>query len=1069
MKKNYRYKSGKKNVNNTADWQNPRITGRNRQRGAFQNPSMASMENCSPGEKFEFQISLDGQWDFKWAPCPALLDEGNGPWESITVPANWELEGYGIPQYSDMIYPYSHDIKTVPAINPEDNPTGIYRRVFRIPENWNLSKGSLLLRFDGIRSAAEIYLNEQYIGYTQNSYSPSEFILEDTALDKENLLTVRVYKWCAGSYLEDQDMWRMAGIIRSVSLLYQPAGGITDVYVRSRFDKFYMDCDLDVTVSIGPYDSSFGKRFLKWFITAEGQTDAVAGIPFKKLNSEAGVPETVSSSVNIQSPLQWSADEPNLYNLIVEIYDEQGKVKDKRVIEFGFRQVEIKQTADGAVFMVNGRPVKLRGVNRHDMHPLYGQAVPVEMIETDLKLMKQNNINALRCSHYPNPEAVYRIANRLGLYVMDEANIETHQLRHRIPKGREEWRKNCIDRIEHMILTHRNHPCVVIWSLGNEAGFGKTFIEMKDAVLSLDSTRPIHYENDRNLAFSDFFSLMYATVQDVERIKEYRSVNIGFAEQGKPLGWKIFPRQYRSKPVLQCEFSHAMGNSLGNFADYIDIYESVPHFAGGFIWDWADQALYKKDVQGAVFLAYGGEFGDFPNDGIFCANGLVSADRKPQPELAEVKAVYAPIAVEEIDLFRGRVRFINKHAHVDLGRYNIDWHLECNGFEEARGAVNLPEVSPGESCEVQLFNQLSDFPVTGECFLTFDVRLNKSFPWAEAGFLVTRLQSALPVQSIVDEQDGKDAGRIVWISRSDKKHLSVCSGKKTIKLNLQTGSLDTLDFGSGNILNAPLEPDFFRAPTDNEQLGAAGYIDSFFEQEKIPGWIKSFSEKMADLIYGRSWDKASSKRKIRRYKIDENKNGIRIRFFADVRGFIGKFLIEYNFDNNGGFYCRYSGVFLKEGVRFGARTVLPIQFRTIRWFGRGPQECYTDRKRGALIGCYEMDADEASYDYLMPQESGNRTDVRWVSFSDGKNSIIFRALDGNLLNFSASRYSREKTAEAKHGYELVKDQNIHVDIDLGQRGVGGSIPGFLTLSGKYKMRRFRRYAYSFSIDSEKTE
>ena len=1043
------------------DWQNPEITGRNKLTGRFQVTDDKQV------------LSLDGEWDFIWAGSPALLaeKENSGIWDTIKVPSNWELSGYGRPIYSDMTYPYSHDIKNIPAIDPDNNPTGLYQRVIKIPENWNLSEGKLVLRFEGIRSAADIFFNGKHIGYTQNSYSPAEFELCREDLAEENILSVRVYKWCAGTYLEDQDMWRMAGIIRPVSLLYQPIGGIRDVFAKCRFDEDYRDAELEVSVVIEPLKVSTGRRTLRWYLYEDGCEDILASIPGMSLDLEPEIPLTLETSVCVKSPLQWSADEPNLYQLAVEVSDEEGKIKDLRVIDFGFRQVEIRQTDDGAVFMVNGKAVKLRGVNRHNMHPCYGQAVPVSEIEADLRLMKQNNINSFRCSHYPNPEAVYRIANRLGLYVMDEANLETHQLRHIIPKDRAEWQKNCVDRMEHMVLNHRNHPCIIIWSLGNEAGFGGNFMEMKKAALALDPTRPIHYENDRPLECSDFFSLMYATVSDVKKVSEYRAVNVGFAEQGRPQGWRIPTRKYREKPFIQCEFSHAMGNSLGNFAEYIDIYESTPHIAGGYIWDWADQALYRSNDAGMEYLAYGGEFGDNPNDGIFCANGLVTADRRPQPELAEVKAVYAPIAVAEEDLSTGNVRILNRHSHIGLQRYDIAWSLSRDGKEVAAGTVSMPEIPAGESRTVKLYRELADYPTTGEGFLTFTVVLKDSQLWADTGHVVARLQ--LPLPFVDDEkgnkqkESGPDKPRIendpVWNYSIENDKIIISSVRCESWLNKWTGAIDLCDFGQGNVFLSPLEPDFFRAPTDNEQLGAAGYIDSFFEEGSVPGWCKSIAGKIADIKYGRHWDKASKERKVHAYRIKKDNDGLRIIFRMKIRGFFGSFLIVYFFSDDGTIECRYRGAAIKEGVRFGARTVLPGRFRTIRWYGRGPQECYADRKRGALIGCYEMDADEASFDYLMPQESGNRTDVRRVCFSDGTSSLLFQAANRKTLDFSASHCSREQTARARHSYELKKEPDIHVDIDWGQRGVGGSVPGFLTLMKKYRLKAFRVYDYSFSI------
>ncbi|MCK5248380.1 MAG: hypothetical protein KAJ98_00355, partial [Spirochaetaceae bacterium] len=568
--------------------------------------------------------------------------------------------------------------------------------MFQAPEEWAGRLDGVVARFDGIRSAAVVWVNGQEVGYTQDSYSPAEFIIGPYLKDGDNLIAVKVYKWCAGTYLEDQDMWRLGGIIRSVKLIAPPDGGIFDVYARCSFDRAFRDAQLDVTVTLDvPSGESVGHRTVRWYLYKTGGEDVFASSSHIDVKMIPGEKTIVETSVPVANPEKWSADNPHLYNLVTELTDADGSVLDIRSMAWGFRQVDIDPGSEATVLKVNGQPVKLYGVNRHDIHPRYGQAVPHEIIESDLILMKRHNINAVRCSHYPNPSALYEIADRLGLYVIDEANVESHGLRQHLPASLPEWTVNCVERMERMVLTHRNHPSIIIWSLGNEAGHGRNLKKMKSAALALDSTRPIHYEGDHKLDTSDLFSLMYAGVNTVKSVGRHKTVRVAVGEQGHPFGWLVTPRKYRNKPFLLCEFAHAMGNSLGNFSDYMEQIDHYPNIAGAFIWDFADQALYRKTEEGKEYLAYGGEFGEKPHDGIFCANGIFTADRKPQPEIAEVKALYSPVAVRTVDLKRGRVTLINRHAHKDLSSYEVVWVLERNGFSVAEGTIRKPDVQPG--------------------------------------------------------------------------------------------------------------------------------------------------------------------------------------------------------------------------------------------------------------------------------------------------------------------------------------------------------------------------------------
>lgn len=1080
----------------TDEWQNPRVTGRNKLPGRFQQPPLSAISDAVERRDTSWSISLDGEWDFKWFPNPgAVPDEifspENGPsdWETITVPSNWEMAGHGIPQYTNVVYPYSHDIETPPAIDPEDNPTGCYKRLFRLPEEWKDRRDGIILRFDGIRSAAVIHVNGQEVGYTQDSYSPAEFKVGTLLVDGDNLITVKVYKWCAGTYLEDQDMWRLGGIIRPVSLLAPPDGGIYDVFARCRFDSSFRDAQLDVTVAIDKLSAeNRSPRNLRWYLYETGSEDVFASSPPIRIEADHETRTVAETSVSVVEPEQWSAEHPHLYNLVVVLSDEAGAVLDVRVVPWGFRQIDIEPGPDGAKLTVNGRPVKLYGVNRHDIHPRYGQAVPRDVIESDLILMKQNNINSLRCSHYPNPSALYEIADRLGLYVIDEANVESHGLRQSLPASRNEWTDNCIDRMERMVATHRNHSCIILWSLGNEAGHGRNFMKMKKAALVLDSTRPIHYEGDHKLDTSDIFSLMYADVDIVKKIGQRKKVRVARGERGHFNGWLVSPRKYRNKPFILCEFAHAMGNSLGNFSDYMEQIDRYSNIAGAFIWDFADQALYRKTDDGDEYLAYGGEFGDTPNDGIFCANGIVTADRRPQPEISEVKALYSPVAVRDADLNQGMVVLINRHAHKDLSEYEITWVLERNGTSVAEGAIRKPDIPPGGEKKVNLFRNLAAFPSEGEGFITFSVRLKESNSWAAAGFQIAEIQLCVPdlvdsetpldaifdhlppVNTIKEDAGSSDSdlkpAAAGWHFEADSESLLVAGGGLGARINLKNGWLEVLDFGMGNVLTGPLQPDFYRAPTDNEQLGFAAFLKELLPQGLYGTRLHAFAVRTAGRIYGRGWDKAGAASLLRSRKIRSKPDGLHVVLGLSIPGFIGRVRLEYLFGEDGNLKYSLQGIPRKELIRFGTRMSLPSSYRKVLWYGLGPQECYVDRKAGALVSNHEADADELSFNYLKPQESGNRTGIRRVSFSDGGTALVFISDPDETIDFSAGFASREAISRAGHVHEIERSENIHVNVDSGQRGVGGSIPGILNLMNKYKMKPFRRYGLKYTIIKE---
>ena len=1105
-------------------WQDPENIGLNKEEGRF---------NCLPYDNFTqaftdsgnlYYVQLDGDWKFRWFPCLALLPENfyglrfrDSDWEKIPVPGNWEMEGYGVPEYFNVKYPYSHGVVCPPAIDPEDNPAGCYRRSFELPSFWKGRR--IVLRLDGVRSAARIWLNGTELGYTQNSYSPAEFVLNDYLRAGRNQLCILVYKWCAGTYLEGQ--WRMGGLFQSVWLLAEPVGGIHDFVARCRLSpgnkeaQFYLSVRLstylprEAQASLDEPEAGWGGaavlpeagiRVLNWYLHEPDSRDVFASgsVPVNYADSVDGEGLVLEFEQMVAEPRLWSAETPELYKLIVEVVDGEmqdggGGVVDMRCTDFGFRQIEIQGGGRGGVLMVNGRPVKLLGVNRHNIHPRFGQSPPAELIESDLILMKRHNINALRCSHYPNPEELYRIANRLGLYVIDEANVGSHG-RGCLPGLNPLWRDNCCDRARRMVLNHRNHPSIIMWSLGNEAGNGKNFMEMKKAILELDSSRPIHYEGVQRLHTSDVFSLMYASVRLVDRIGRLKPVRVAVGDEMRFWGWRVGSGRYRDKPFMLCEFANAMGNGLGNFVDYMEVIRRYPNIAGVFIWDFADQALYRRDAEGRDYLAFGGDFGEEHHDGIFCANGIFTADRKPQPAAEEVKTLYAPLSVSAGDLRYGMVRIHNRQGFCNSSAYEFEWRVMREEELLAEGVVCKDDIAPGESAVIQLFSDALSFG-KGVGIILFCLKLREDCDWAPAGQVLGQFSLPLPVlgqreavsmkdnifdlpvgrfgssfsrdsrKSLVG--DGEDVEKLqTWGYRKEEgSKLILVRGRCGVRINTETGVLDVLDFGQGNILAEPLEPDFYRAATGNERMGLGIYLKAAvlkgFRGKVLYNLLSFFFRELREF----EREAATCSRRVRKWYVRRNRRCVRVVFFFRIPGFLGAVRMVYLFDSRTGeVSVELRGRASQELIRFGTRMVLKSRYRDVTWYGLGPHECYMDRKAAAVLAVHQADAGDLSHSYLRPQESGNRTGVHWLRFSDGGGAVRFDAV--STVDFSARFASREAVEAANHEHELVESKHIHVHIDGFHRGVGGSVPGIPALMTRYRLRGGRLYKFAYKVSRQ---
>ena len=654
-------------TNPVIDWENSEMIGQNKESAHNTLILYPDIKSAIGGiKKSPFYKTLNGKWKFNWSKNPSerpldfyKVGFNSDGWKEIPVPSNWQLEGYGVPIYTNFIYPHSINIKQIPGIDHQNNPVGSYRTEFTIPKEWE--DREIFIHFDGVQSAFYIWINGEKVVYSQGSMTPAEFNITRFLKKDSNILAVEVYRWSDGSYLEDQDMWRLSGIYRDVYFFSTPKLHIRDFFVFCDLDVGYKDAELKIRAKIRNYSEKKleGNRIELILLDAShnivgSEPLVAAGIPPVQPSKEI----EINLQTNIKNPNKWSAEKPYLYEVILTLKNYKGELIEVERCKFGFRKVEFKNNGE---ILINGKSIIFKGVNRHEHDPDHGRAITYDRMIQDIKILKQFNINAVRTSHYPNHPKWYELCDEYGIYVLNECNLESHGLRHILPKSDPKWTNTVVDRMVRMVERDKNHPCIFMWSLGNEAGSGDNFIKMKKAALEIDPTRKIHYEGDNDLIVSDVFSSMYTPIKDLEKSGRLESVKLIVPESKK-----ITPQMYKGMPRILCEYAHSAGNSTGYLQEYMDIFEKYENCVGGFIWDFIDKAFRKKDEKGNEFWAYGGDFGDEPNDRHFCINGIVTPDRKPNPALYEVKKVYQNVKVYPIDLALGKVKVHNKYKFINL-------------------------------------------------------------------------------------------------------------------------------------------------------------------------------------------------------------------------------------------------------------------------------------------------------------------------------------------------------------------------------------------------------------------
>jgi beta-galactosidase len=1011
------------------DWETPAVFAVNKEPPhatlfPYENRGLALARDPARSAYFR---SLNGRWKFHWVRAPVdrprdffLGDFDDGEWDEIPVPGNWELNGFGIPIYLNIPYPFE---RNPPFIHHDYNPVGSYRTQFVVPSHW--ADRRVILHFGAVRSAMYVWVNGRQVGYSQGSKLPAEFDVTPFVREGENLLAVEVYRWSDGSYLEDQDFWRLSGIDRDVFLVAQPTVHVRDFEVVAGLDPLYRDGILNVRLEV----ENRGERgtashgVLVDLLDAGGASVMPGGPIGRDVFVAAERLVGIGFQETIAPVAPWTAETPNLYTLLITLVDAGGATVEVLTARVGFRTVEIR---DGQL-LVNGVPILIKGVNRHEHDPVTGHVVSVESMRRDIELMKRFNLNAVRTSHYPNDPRWYDLADEYGLYIVDEANIESHGMGYGLATtlGNDpSWRAAHLDRTMRMVERDKNHPSVIIWSLGNEAGNGANFYATYEWIKTRDPTRPVQYERAGLERNTDIVVPMYPSLEAL----------VAYAER------------YDDRPYIMCEYAHAMGNSVGNFADYWAIIERYTVLQGGFIWDWVDQGLLTRNTAGRTIVGYGGDFGPpgTSTDGNFLINGLVSADRQPHPSLWEVKKVYQSIRAEPVDLRRGRIAVANRYQFRDLANVALVWTALADGVPIDSGRVDALGLAAGERRELTL--SLQDLaPARGvEYLLELSFRTMVVEGLLPADHEVAWEQFVLPVTGPVAVIASETTAPLT-IERGDTL-VSVRGEGFTVGIDVRNGELRSYEYRGRELIHEPLRPSFWRAPNDNDFGG---------------DWQTALAV----------WKSAGDRWEFRRVRVEQTApHEVSVLVTGRIRPVGARYDVTYRILAAGDVmvdvHFEPEWDTMPRMPRFGMRMAMPAGFDRIAWYGRGPHESYWDRKVGARVRRFAGTVAEQFHPYVRPQETGNKTDVRWMVVSDDA-GVGLLVVGDSLLSVSALHYSVDDLDPGpekaqRHAGDLTPRAETYLHVDYRQMGVGGTNSWGVTALPQYSLP-YGEYHYRFRL------
>ncbi|WP_130859683.1 glycoside hydrolase family 2 TIM barrel-domain containing protein [Gracilibacillus phocaeensis] len=973
-----------------------------------------------------FYHSLNGQWFFHFSERPDQripdfyqTTYDHTDWNTIKVPAHWQLEGYDYPQYTNVTYPWvEHDDIKPPFAPTNYNPVGQYVTHFSITEGWE--ELPVILHFAGVEAAFYVWLNGELVGYSEDSFTPAAFNITPYLVKGENKLAVEVYRWADASWLEDQDFWRMSGIFRDVFLYALPDVHLYDHRIRTNLDKDYQHAALEVQAELVNYHKkSIAACRLEIELLSEEQETVIKQSIDLDISDQEKM--EIKTTATVENPKKWSAETPYLYTLQFTILDENLQIIETYSTRIGFRQFELIDN----IMHINGQRIIFKGVNRHEFTADHGRAVTETDMLADITLMKQYNINAVRTSHYPNHPYWYELCDQYGLYVIDEVNLETHgtwrygqqELEDTVPGSKAEWTANLLDRCQSMFERDKNHPSILIWSLGNESFGGDNFLRMADYFREQDPTRLVHYEGTFHYrpsdAASDIESTMYIPPHRVE----------AYAKQ---------PGE--KKPYIICEYSHAMGNSNGNLHKYTRLFDQYEVLQGGFIWDWKDQALRRQMESGESFLAYGGDFGESPHDGNFAGDGLIFADGQISPKLMETKACYQNVDFHCEDKEKGRFVIHNKHLFQSLTDYRLIWLVEENGEELQSGTMVL-HTAPGQEESISLDYDTSTFAVEKEQVITLRLVYQESPVWAETDHEIAFAQFFIPAA----KQRPLATGTI-QLNETDQAYL-VQAGDACIHFDKEMGCLTNYSQKGQPLVSTPLLPNYWRATTDNDR-GAK--IDQTSQE----------------------WYQASLSREL--VNMQASQTGTEVKITAHFRmptEPISTARLTYLVDSQGEVEIEHQ-LIPGEGTSFipevGLRMEMPDDFQTLTWFGQGPHETYWDRETSGKVAIHHADVASQLQPYLKPQESGNHRGVRWFRIIDttGKGLQI---TGDPVVDVSAVPYSPFELEAASHHYRLPKTDKVSIRINGWQTGVGGDDSWGQLPHTEYRLHSNRSYQYRFYL------
>lgn len=1012
-------------IDGYSEWQgNPEIVGVNK---LPQHATLMPYENYEEAKKCDRYASsrcklLNGKWKFKlyknYAYRPSdfaqpLYDSHN--WDSIQVPGSWTMQGYDQNQYCNVRYPWEGSEDICPPNAPtKHNPVGCYLK--RIHINQSLLSKRIVLCFEGVESAFYLYVNGERIGYSESTFNRAEFDITRYLVEGSNVIGVEVYRWCTGSWLECQDMWRMAGIFRDVYIYTTEREYIRDYVIKAEPGEGFKDGYFDVLVKTnGAYE------FLSLDIAILDENGEMAAFDSRYVE-EDNVTTLKSIVTNAKF---WSAESPNLYTLVITLKS-NGIPIEYISAKFGFRKIEIK---DGIIFF-NGERIVFKGTNRHEFDCRTGRYMTEEVMISDILQMKQNNINAVRTSHYPNCPRWLELCDEYGLYVIDENNMETHGTGWskiigcpQLPASRPEWEKACMERIKALYNRDKNHTCVVCWSLGNESLGGETPKKMYNWIKDADASRFVHFECDRDpneKHLSDVQSKMYAKPIDCEE----------YALTGRD-----------KRPYILCEYTHAMGNSCGSTAEYTTLWDKYPCLQGGFVWDWVDQAIMTTDENDNEYLAYGGDFGENPHDGHFCGNGLLFGDRKPTPKLYEIKKLYQNVDFKDINAEKGVIEIKNKFLFTNLSEFELYW-CQCSDkgiFREGSAEI---DVKPGEKYVLDL--ELNKVTST-ECYLNLELRVKENTPWCDAGHVIAEQQFVInEFENTYDEPEG-DSPLIVADTYGSLRIF--CDDVHIRFEKRERNQLYSIKVGGEELLSAPVRLNFWRALTDNDRGSRAGSrLGCWRDAGTTPG------------IYN------NTKFSIEGYKIIENEKKVIITCGATIcTQPESKASIIYTITSKGievdmQFYPDSS---LPEIPEVSMLFELPADFENVTYLGNGPHENYIDRNNGVKLGVYNTTVTDMYTDYLKPQECGNRTGVRYATLVGNKKT--FTVIAEPVMEFNASHYLPLELENAWHKKDLPQSDKTVVRVIARQQGVGGYDSWGAKCNEKYMNKTDRVYRLKFQI------